>query len=292
MNTGKNFKIFGVRSGLIGDSVMALPILNHLEKLHPDSYKYWLLDKKCSQAAPIYFNHPLIDKILITEQNEGVGPKELEIANNCDAAINPSPAHPLGEDWPNHRNIYEETWIMAGFPLEEYHNLPIEQQRPKLEKWFNIESPSVGNHGRKTIALFPFAGYGREPKRSPSVKWYNELLDYLLNDNYEVFHFGHSSEPYIKIGHPYYCRCTHEPFFEQIKMALGCDLTIGTDSGTALIMGAYEVPQISLLTNHWPGHGKNPLAFATNNVNNQSLFAPNGADNIKIDDVISVIKSI
>lgn len=287
MNTGKNFKCFGMRSGLIGDSIMALPILNYLELKYPNSYKYWTIDKKCSQAAPIYFNHPLIDKILITEQNESVGPKELEIAKQCDVIINPSPSHPLGDFWPNHRNIYEETWMMAGLFLKDYHNLPPEQQRPKLEKWFNIEKRE------KSIALFPFAGYAKEGKRSPSLHWYRELMWELQGLGYSICHFGHFNEP--SLGDEYtkgYVNLTNQPFFEQIKLALGCDLTIGTDSGTALIMGAYEVPQISLLTNHWPDHIQNPLAFATNNPNNQSLFAPDGADNIKIDDVISVIKSI
>lgn len=282
MNTGKNFKIFGVRGSMLGDSIMALPVLNYLEKIYPNSYKYWSLARKYSQLSQIYLNHPLIDKIQITDGDEGMCPGDIKIAKTCDLVINTMPNH-TREDWFNYYNIYEETFMMAGCPLQEYHNLLPEQQRPKLEKWFNIEKYN------KTIAIFPFAGYSREPRRSPSALWYKELSVQLRNLGYKIFHFGHELEPKIDADQD----LRFLPLFDQIKMALGCDLVIGTDSGTALVIGAYEHPrQISLLTNHWPGHITNPMAFSTNNPNNKSFFAPDGANNIKIDNVINHIKSI
>ena len=284
MNIDKNFKIFGVRGSMLGDSIMALPVLNYLEKIYPNSYKYWSLAKKYSQLSQIYLNHPLIDKIQITDGDEGMCPGDIRIANSCDLVINTMPNH-TREDWFNHYNIYEETFMMAGFPLEEYRNLSPDQQRPKLEKWFNIEKFS------KKIAIFPFAGYNRESKRSPSVLWYKELCSELSGLGYWIFHFGHFNEPLLEYNYPY-TNFTKLPLFDQIKMALGCDLVVGTDSGTALVIGAYEHPQISLLTNHWPGHITNPMAFSTNNLTNKSFFAANGADNIKINDVINYIKSI
>lgn len=280
---GKNFKIFGVRSGILGDTIMSLPILNWLENNYPNSYKYFLIDKKCSQFAQGYFNHPLMDKILITEKDEGMGSREIEIANSCDIVINPSPSHPFGDSWPNFRSIYEETWIMAGLPLNEYHGLPSEQQRPKLSCWFNVTKYP------KTVAIFPFAGYNREPKRSPSVAWYTKLFHELAARKFKVFHFGHFTEHrFFWPDTGFYHNFTELPFFEQIKMAVGCEFTIGTDSGSALIMGAYEVPQISLLGIHWPGHIQNPLAFSTNNPNNQSFVRENASD-IPVEEVVAAI---
>jgi ADP-heptose:LPS heptosyltransferase len=40
-------------------------------------------------------------------------------------------------------------------------------------------------------------------------------------------------------------RVNHLSLFDQIKIALECDLCIGTDSGSALVLGAYKIPQIS-----------------------------------------------
>jgi ADP-heptose:LPS heptosyltransferase len=63
-------KIWGVRSGMIGDMIMALPILNWLEQIYPHSYKYWVIGQRFSQALPLFINHPMIDKIHILKTAE------------------------------------------------------------------------------------------------------------------------------------------------------------------------------------------------------------------------------
>ena len=83
----KNFKIFGVRAGLIGDSIMALPILNYLENKYSNSYKIWVIEKKCSQAAPIYINHPLIDKILISSSKQILDDLSSSLPNVTDTNV-------------------------------------------------------------------------------------------------------------------------------------------------------------------------------------------------------------
>lgn len=294
MSLGKNFKIWGVRQSLIGDSIMALPILNYLEEKIPNSYRYWQIAKKCAQSAPIYFNHPLIDQIVISDCNEGMGPRDLEIAKTCDLKFNTMPSHPFESDWPNYRNIYEETWVMAGLPLAEYHSLSNEQKRPKLERWFDIEK-RVG-----TIALWPCAGYGRENKRNPSKMYYYCLIAALCNAGFKVIQFGHpndynfldymeSAQAHIKDN---FFVMNNLSFFEQIKMSLGCGLAIATDSGSSLVLGAYEMPQITLLTNHFPNHIRNLEAFASNNPNNFNFVSINGPDNIDFLKVVEKVKEI
>lgn len=296
--TGKNFKIFGIRGSLIGDSIMALPILNLLEKEFPGSYKYWQIARKCSQSAQLYLNHPLIDQIVISDCEEGMGPRDKEIASKCDIVFDLMPQHPTGDSWPNTRNIYEETWMMAKLPLHLYYALPIEQQRPKLTKWFDIVKQP-----QKTVALWPCAGYGKENKRNPSVLWYFGLVGLLTGLGYKVIQFGHPKDfdggiqdltknAVDSLKTNYVCM-NNSHFFDQIKTTLGCDLMIGTDSGSSLIVGAYDlIPQITLLTNHWPGHVQNFTAFASNAPKNHNLFAENGADNIKIMDVINRVKEL
>lgn len=278
----KDFKIWGIRGSLIGDSIMALPMLNWLEKRHPGSYKYWQIARKCAQSAPIYFNHPLIDRIVISDCDEGMGPKDIEIAQKCDIVFNVMPDHPLEQDWPNYRNIYEETWVMAGLPLSEYHAMTPEEQRPKLTRWF--ETKRI----HQTIAIWPCAGYGSEGKRHPSRKWYNNLVKKIKDSGWKVYQFGHPND--FKIEDVIDFR--ERPFFDQIRTTLGCDLVISTDSGSGLIFGAYEMPQISLLTNHFPGHKTNLTAFGPNNPNNHNFVGVDFADKISHDEVVEKIKNV
>lgn len=279
----KDFKIFGIRGSLIGDSIMALVILNFLERRFPGSYKYWQVARKCGQAAPLFFNHPLIDKIVISDCEEGMGPKDRELAAQCQIVFDVMPNHPFEQDWPNYRDIYQETFIMAGLPPEEYHKLPPEEQRPKLVKWFNVEPLP------KHIAIWPCAGYGVENKRNPSQAWYKVLVKMLNEVGFKVIQFGHPRDFALE-GAAQDMR--HLSFFDQIKMSLGCDLAVSTDSGSGLVLGAYEMRQVSLLTNHFPGHVRNLTAFAPNNPVNTNFVGVNGADNISQREVFERIVSV
>jgi len=57
----KDLKYWGVSYGALGDLIMGLPVLRYFEKKSPGSYKYWIMWQKCSFAAPLFINHPLID---------------------------------------------------------------------------------------------------------------------------------------------------------------------------------------------------------------------------------------
>lgn len=286
MKTGKNFKIFGMRQSLLGDTIMSLPILNYLHKIYDNPYIYFQIAQKCSQGALLYLNHPRIDQLVISDCNEGFGQRDRDIMGQCDLVINTMPAHPDSR-FPNDFNIYEETFRMAGFPIEEYYKLSPEEQRPKLHKWFNIEKAPA-----KTVGFWPCAGYGKENKRNPSWDWYTNLLVLLDKDGYNLCQFGHPNDFGGRYWGTKVKNMNQLPFFDQIKMSLECDLVLGTDSGAGLIIGAYDHPQISLLTNHWPGHDRNPYAFAPNNLNNINFFAKESADNINYQEVFEKIREI
>ena len=266
MNLGKNLKILGVRQSLIGDCIMSLPVLNFIEKHYPNSYKYWHIAKKCSQSASLFYNHPLIDKIVITDCEEGFGPKDLELAKECQVVFNTTPRHPFGEYWHNNRNMVEETWVMAGIPLDQLYTLSEEERVPTLYKWFDIQKYD------KTIAIHCFAGYGRDNQRSPSKEWWDILTTEILKD-YNIIRLGHPKEPFLEhwVSNKYR-DLRHLSFIEQIQIALGCSAYIGTDSGFSLAMGAYNHPQCSLITNWNVNHTENPLCLQPVNKNNISLF--------------------
>jgi ADP-heptose:LPS heptosyltransferase len=285
MKEGKNFKVLGVRQSLIGDCIMSLPVLQFVEKRRPNSYKYWHVAKKCSQSAPLFYNHPLIDKIVITDCEEGFGPKDIELAKQCDFVFNTTPQHPFGECWHDHRNMLQETWVMAGIDLKEFEALTEEEKTPSLTKWFNT------NRESNTIAVHCFAGYGRDNHRSPSKEWWAELIELLTKQGFKVIRLGHPKEPELT-------KCNdlrHLSFLEQIQIALGCDMYIGTDSGFSLVMGAYSHPQITLLTNWNVNHFQNPTCLQPINKNNISLFnefIKGGCSGISKDKVLENIKNL
>lgn len=276
MKTGKSFSIFGLRGSLLGDTVMTLPVLHLLRREHPDCYIYWQIARQHAHAAPLYFNHPNIDQIVISDCEEGMGPRDYEIASKCDIVFNVMPPCVDPYDWPMRRNIYEQAWVMQGLPLEAYYSLTPEQRRPSLTKWFNVVKQP------KTIAIWPCAGYGRENKRNPSQAWYNRLVAKLVAAGYQVNQYGHPRD--FTLSQTTDCRAMG--FFDQVKATVGCDLVISTDSGSGLIFGAYGMAQISLLTPHFPGHTKNLEAFGPDNPNNRNFVGVGSADNIDIDQVV------
>lgn len=283
------FKVFGVRQGMIGDSIMALPILNYLDQKYPNSYKYWCIGKKFSQSAPLYISQKLIDKIWILENDELMGKKDIEEAKKCDLFINPNPQHPDVEDWWNHFSCTEETFRMAGFDLKEFHQMENHCKKPKLEPWFKYQKYS------NTIAVWPFAHYGKDKRRNPTPEWWKILLK-EIEDVYKfnIFHFGAEDEPDLGEGLKNYKKLTQLSFFEMIKITLGCNLSIGTDSGSSWVIGAYGMPQINILTKWMPYHITNFCAFSPENYLNNKIdhISLNGTDDIIHTDVINSISNI
>jgi len=292
----KNFKIWGVRSSLAGDLVMALPVLNYLELKYPNSYKYWAISKRYAQFAPLFFNHPMIDRIKILDDGDSLGQKDIEITKSCDIILDVNPQHPDGMPattekscWWNYYNHYEETFRMAGFDAREYIAMSKEFRIPYLNQWFNVK------RYEKTIAIWPFTSYGAESKRSPSKVWWGHMIENINKLGYNVLHFGGLNEPDICINNSKYTKLCSSPVFEQYQLSLGCDLCINTSSGCGIILGAYGARQITVAsTNEAPNHFQNPTAFSTINWknNNINLLSSDGCDNINQDEIIELIKQL
>ena len=294
----KDIKIWGVRSGMIGDMIMALPILNYAHLLYPNSYKYWVIGRRFSQAAPLFINHPMIDKIHILKSPEALTYfDDINICKSCDIQIDITPQHPDGIPavncfWWNKYNLCEETFRMAGLDVDKYRKMPEVLKKPKLEPWFSIDRYD------NTIAIWPFAAYGKEPGRSPSLKYVTSLIRYIMGMGYNVRLFGHPNDPKLKTEFPNYADkyqdFSYLSFFDQIKMSLGCNVCINTDSGSGWVLGAYGMRQISLLTNHAPNHTENLLSFAPENYksNNINLFSESNCDNINQELIIESIKKL
>ena len=282
--------------GLIGDLVMGLPLLTYFEKKYPDSYKYWVIEKKCHICAPLYLNHPLIDRIKITDEWSGFGQQDLEIMSRCDIKTIRDGWKHSSEHWYNNVSCVEETSYIAG--IKDIKEVLTEQELiPKLYRWFDVgfdglesntyskENKIDNNFFKNNIAIYPFATAGDKTGRSPSVRWWNELVLKLIDLGYTVSHYGRSTEPKICENDKYFC-CTHLSYFEQVKIALASKKVIGTDSGSMWVIGAYSHPAINLITNWLPNHNRNFMALAPINEGGINLFAKGGCENISIEEVI------
>jgi ADP-heptose:LPS heptosyltransferase len=289
----KKIKIFAGRGSLIGDTVMFLPALTILEKYFPDSYKIFPISQKTSYSSVFFLNHPLIDKIHIVEQHEGLGHQDAEIIKKCDYFIHPFPQHPpcpgltVGIDnfWYNHYTCVEETMRMASISMDAFKCLEEQEKKPKLYQWFNSERKS------KSIAIHARAGYNDAPIRNPSTAYWKELTKKIQDKGYKIYHCGVEKEEDIGEN---ITRITHLSLFDQIKVCLGCDLVIGTDSGFNWLIGAYGHPMISLLCCSAPNHNQNLFAFAPDNYknNNINLLAHGSCDNIKQEEILDAIDKL
>jgi ADP-heptose:LPS heptosyltransferase len=277
------FKIIGLRPSKGGDVITSLPILNLLEKQYPNSYKTVSIAKKNSVFAQLLFNHPLIDRIHINEILENPNPKDMDFFNSHDLIIPPNLQHP-DPYWYNKYHMVQENFIMMGM---NWNELEEDLRIPKLVKWFDHVKL------KNTIAIWPMAGNGMDTKRSPSQKWYKNLVELVLSETkYSIAQFGHPNDFIIHTNKERVINYNSLDFFEQIKMTLGCNLMIGTDAGSSLVMGAYEFPQITLLTDWMENHISNFNALEPLNKNNISIFKKGGCDNISQDEVLKIIKQL
>ena len=301
-------KIWGTSFSLIGDLIMSLPQLNYFKKKYPDSYIYFVIHKKIAYSAPLFFNHPLIDKIHISEKWSEFGQNDYEIAKDCHvstAVIDKNAKSILkrvpSNQWYNKRNCIYENALMSG--INDLNKILTEDELyPKLYQWFDVGFDSTQKKGGYTfkkkessenknlsdyISIWPFAAYGRSETRSPSEKWWIDAVNQIIKKGHKVLHCGYFTEPNLSDDNNNYKKITELSFFDQIKISLATKLSIGTDSGSMWVLGAYNHPAIHLMTNWSENHKSNFSAFEPVNNHSITLFEQGGCDNIKIENMIS-----
>lgn len=297
---GKNFKIWGMSFSPLGDLIYGLPLLTYFEKKHPNSYKYWVIKKSCAFAAPIFFNHPLIDCIKITDNWKTYGDTDKQLMSQCDIVISEDFEHDR-LDWYNYRSVIEETAYISG--IRDFEDvLTIEERKPKLVKWFDVGHELQPNTWSKdyisdlsfyenTIGIWPFpTGFKTHTgRRSPRIEWWAEFIKREKENNLKILHYGRDDEPVISTEENY-IRMTKLSFFDQIRSCLATNLVIGTDSGPMCIMGAYQHKAIHLISNYLVNHNDNLFAFKPINDNSVTLLGQRGVENISVDALIKIVK--
>jgi len=300
-------KIWGTSFSLIGDLIMSLPQLNYFKNKYKDIYVNFVIHKKISYCAPLFFNHPLIDKIHISGEWSSFDENDYILASKCDIVTSKidhlnkkilDRSHLFEKDWYNFKSCIDENASMSGInDLDDY--ISIDEKKPKLYKWFDvgfdedqkkgaytynkIESKNLNFQLSKSLSIWPFAGYGRSKNRNPNEKWWSNFIEKITKDQIHVYHFGYHKEPTLVKNNEYYHRLTDLDFFSQIKISLGTKFTLGTDSGSMWVLSAYSHPTLTLLTNWYENHHKNFFAALPPNINGDFIFKENGFANLTVD---------
>lgn len=293
-----NPRIFIGRGTMLGDVLATLSFVAYLKKRWPKSTIVFAMGKKSAQASMLYLSHPLISEIFITDGAEDLeSERDFAMVKSCDIVFPLNPRH-RDNEYPKRRNIYSESAHMQGLDEELYEGvLTAEDKIPKLVKWWYPVKRPFGD--KRTVLFTGMPNYGRESKRWVSKKYLEELVLKLVESGYCVIQSGGEQDESwfsdwdITEGFPVdatnYKRINERCFFEQIQIANEVDCIVGSDSGMSLILGAYRLPQVSLIPIHWGNHN-NPSALSTNNPNNISFYSFNGTDDINQDSVLDAIK--
>ncbi len=301
-------KIWGTSFSLIGDLIMSLPQLIYFKNKYKDTYIYFVIHKKIAYVAPLFFNHPLIDKIIISGNWSSFNEHDYELASKCDfitTKIDHKNKKILDrkhneKEWYNKRSCIDETALMSGIvDLDKF--LTKNEKIPYLYKWFDGGFDDIPKKGAysydkvfskkndtlsKSIALWPFAGYGRSKNRNPDLNWWKKLVENFNKKSIKVFHFGYINEPNLSDNNAFYEKLTSLDFFTQIKISLGSKLSIGTDSGSMWVLGAYSHPSLIISTNWYENHKSNLLATIPPNINSDVIFKENGFESLSIEEIV------
>ena len=304
-------KIWGTSFSLIGDLVMSLPQLKYFKKKYQKTYINFVIHKKISYCAPLFYNHPDIDKIIISGKWSSFSPEDYKIASESDVVTtkldhkNQTILDRKHEDkfWYNKRSCIEETALMSGIAdLDKV--LTYKEKIPQLTKWFDTgfedeQKKAAYTYDKveskrnkilsKSLAIWPFAGYGRSKNRNPSEEWWGRLVSKLTSNSINVYHFGYFKEPELSENKKYYHNLTNYDFFNQIKISLGTKLALGTDSGSMWVLSAYNHPIIILGTNWYDNHTKNLKATIPPIVDGECIFKENNFSNLSVDEVYEKI---
>ena len=306
-------KIWGTSFSLIGDLIMSLPQLTYFKKKYKDAYINFVIHKKISYCAPLFFNHPEIDRIIISGEWSSFNENDYNIASECQVLTtkldhkNKKILNRQHEDqyWYNQRSCIEETALMSGInDLDKV--LSSNEKIPFLKQWFDIgfedeQKKAAYTYDKvhskrnkvlgKSVAIWPFAGYGRSKNRNPSEEWWMRLVKKLIASSINVYHFGYFKEPFLSENKKYYHNLTNLDFFNQIKISLGAKLSLGTDSGSMWVLSAYNHPIILLGTNWFENHKNNLKATIPPIRKGECIFHENSFENLKVEDVYDKIIS-
>lgn len=276
-----------------GDCVCSLVAARYIKKVFPNSYSVAVLDPRTRELSPLLINQPDIDRIYITQKQEGYTEEEKEWASIFDYNL-PLFGHYVPPIWS--KTI---SWVEANFRLrfqfeprnsplsgDSWNSLTEDEKSPKLKPWFEIERFD------KLVVLAPFVGYNLTDEvtriRSPSLDWWKLIVKMLLKMGFTIAQIGMPNSPLICNDSNFHDK-RNLSLLESVKLALGSDLFIGACGGMSFIINAYGHKTICTYTN-WIKNAKPEILLPVNYKNKMiSIYGKDNINSISLDEMNNAI---
>ena len=272
-----------LNQGQAGDLCINTVAAQIFKSKWPDEILVMSINKKWVDLAPLFYNHPYIDGIHVWEGYDN-WPSEKDkdfIRNNFEKVRVASPMMPhTSNGWWKKFHQTTECVIMNGIKNESEMKDYSNGFSCYLEKWFDVE------YYHKWVAFAPFAGwYNQNNDKMLTVEKANEIVGQILKLGYCVFQIGGPNEPQLNGTIR-----VNQSYFESVKMVLGCEALVHTDTGMGWYASAYSHPQLGLYSHAYYGEDR-VRAIQPINRNGKFLSARNVGE-IDVEMVVDSLKGV
>lgn len=226
-----------------GDLFMGTVAARALKRAVPDSHLTYVINGDYREAAPLFIDHPHIDRVHVLHSPRG-GFDEVDQSwvaeRGFHHVFNPMQDHDHSRPWWRERSQPHEVVHMHGLPM------PIgDTGQIKLVKWF---TPSTGTKGAVALAPFPAFYAGLTNDKAFPIELAQSIVWYLRGKGVEVLQVGGPNEPALKDAAQ-----IHTGYFDSVRNVLGCRAFIGGDSGMMWLMSGYSFPCLGLYASRYYG---------------------------------------
>ena len=276
-----------IAPGQIGDCVCSLTAARYIKKVFPDSYSVAVLDPRSKELAPLLINHSDIDRIYISQKENGYTESEKQWVSTFDFNF-PLVGHYVPESWTKQMSPRETNFkIRFQFqPVKSplfgsgWSNLTEDEKKPKLEQWFKVDRFD------KLIVLAPFVGYDLNAEttkiRAPSLDWWKLVVEMLLQMDFTIAQIGTLNFPLV-YNHANFYDKRNLSLWESVKLALGADLFIGACGGMSFVINAYGQKSVCPYTD-WIKGATSEALLPVNYKNRMiPIFGENGINSITLE---------
>jgi ADP-heptose:LPS heptosyltransferase len=221
-------KCIGFNQGQYGDLCMNTIACRALKEKFPECELHFGINKKYASLAPIFENHPLINKIHIWDAYDD-WPSEKDRQHiskeEYDFTFNAMPKHTQDHWYINHHQTAETCYMHGLIPPK---NLQVE-----LHKYFDTE------RNKKHVALNLYAET-RGFTKIPNFEQAKKISDLIKSKGYTPVQIGLPDQPQI---------CEKRfigSFFDSVKFTLSCDFLFTVDSAMSWIASGYSFPTLGI----------------------------------------------
>lgn len=219
--------------GQYGDSIINTVLARAFKQRHPNSHVTLQIAQKFSQIAPLFSNHPYIDRVKIFEGYDNF-PTQNDLRYLQEERFDfifpgMPPAYPYWYNLVNHQT--QAICIINGLA-------PPQNLQCILNKYFD-HKPGLEN----TIAVSFFSG----KEKSISIDKAQKIVDFIHSLGYSTIHLNGPNEPDL-----INCPKSNTSYFDSVKTLLGCKLFVTIDTGMSWVASAYSFPVVGMYGKIYP----------------------------------------